>query len=74
MLILGDARNNYHPARAEVLEEISSRVKALYWLNPEPSAYWDSGDSIVKLYAPHCDDVLECRTLRQLEDFVGGLT
>ena len=74
ILILGDARNNYHPARAEVLEEISSRVKALYWLNPEPSAYWDSGDSIVKLYAPHCDDVLECRTLRQLEDFVGGLT
>ena len=74
VLILGDARNNYHPARAEVLEEISSRVKALYWLNPEPSAYWDSGDSIVKLYAPHCDDVLECRTLRQLEDFVGGLT
>ncbi len=74
VLILGDARNNYHPARAEVLEEISSRVKALYWLNPEPAAYWNSGDSIVSLYAPHCEDVLECRTLRQLEDFVGGLT
>ena len=74
VLVLGDARNNYHPAQAHVLEEIRSRVKALYWLNPEPRAYWDSGDSILGLYATHCDDVVECRTLRQLESFVGGLT
>ncbi|MBU6514657.1 MAG: VWA domain-containing protein [Acidobacteria bacterium] len=74
VLVLGDARNNYHPAQAHVLEEIRSRVKALYWLNPEPRAYWDSGDSILGLYAAHCDDVVECRTLRQLESFVGGLT
>jgi hypothetical protein len=73
-LILGDARNNYHPAQAELLEDIRSRVKALYWLNPEPKSYWNSGDSVLSLYAPHCDDVLECRTLRQLETFVGGLT
>ncbi len=73
VLILGDARNNYHPAQAEVLEDIKQRVKALYWLNPEPRSYWNSGDSILSLYAPHCDDVLECRTLRQLEAFVGGL-
>lgn len=74
VMILGDARNNYHPARAEVLEEIRSRVKALYWLNPEPKSYWNSGDSVLGLYAAHCDDVVECRTLRQLETFVGGLT
>jgi uncharacterized protein with von Willebrand factor type A (vWA) domain len=74
VLILGDARNNYHPAQAHVLEDIRSRVKALYWLNPEPRNYWNSGDSILSLYAPHCDDVLECRTLRQLESFVGGLS
>ena len=74
VLILGDARNNYHPARPEVLEVIRSRVKALYWLNPEPQGYWNSGDSVLNLYAPHCDAVLECRTLRQLEEFVGGLT
>ncbi len=73
VLILGDARNNYHPAQADVLEDIRSRVKALYWLNPEPRSYWNSGDSILSLYAPHCDEVLECRTLRQLETFVGGL-
>ena len=74
VLILGDARNNYHPAQAEVLEDIRSRVKALYWLNPEPRSYWNSGDSILGLYAVHCDDVVECRTLRQLETFVGGLS
>jgi len=74
VMILGDARNNYHPAQAEVLEGIRSRVKALYWLNPEPKSYWNSGDSILGLYAAHCDDVVECRTLRQLETFVGGLT
>lgn len=73
VLILGDARNNYHAARAEVLESIASRVRALYWLNPEPTSYWNSGDSVLAAYAPHCDGVLECRTLRQLEDFVGGL-
>jgi uncharacterized protein with von Willebrand factor type A (vWA) domain len=74
VLILGDARNNYHPAQAEVLEEIAERVRAIYWLNPEPRSYWNSGDSILSVYAPHCDDVLECRTLRQLEAFVGGLS
>ncbi|NNN08610.1 MAG: VWA domain-containing protein [Acidimicrobiaceae bacterium] len=74
VLILGDARNNYHPAQAEVLEGIARRVKALYWLNPEPQNYWNSGDSILSLYTPHCDDVIECRTLRQLEAFVGGLS
>lgn len=73
VLILGDARNNYHPAQAEVLEDIARRVKALYWLNPEPRSYWNSGDSVLSLYEPHCADVLECRTLRQLEAFVGGL-
>ena len=32
-----------------------------------------SGDSIVGEYAIHCDEVVECRTLRQLEQFVGEL-
>jgi len=43
-----------------------------YWLNPEPTSYWNSGDSIVNQYAPYCDRVIECRTLRQLEAFVGS--
>jgi uncharacterized protein len=73
VLILGDARNNYHQAHAEVLADIHYRAKAVYWLNPEPTSYWNSGDSVVSQYAPYCDRVIECRTLRQLEAFVGEL-
>ena len=74
ILILGDARNNYHQAHAEVLADLKYRSKAVYWLNPEPTSYWNSGDSIVSHYAPYCERVVECRTLRQLEAFVGELT
>jgi hypothetical protein len=73
ILILGDARNNYHQAHAEVIADLKYRAKAVYWLNPEPTAYWNSGDSIVSQYAPYCEKVIECRTLRQLELFVGEL-
>jgi uncharacterized protein with von Willebrand factor type A (vWA) domain len=73
VLLLGDARNNYHASQAWVVKELRARARHVYWLNPEPRAYWDSGDSIVGEYANHCDEVVECRTLRQLEQFVGGL-
>lgn len=73
VLILGDARNNYHQPRAEVLADLHHRARAVYWLNPEPSSYWNSGDSVIAHYAAHCDAVIECRTLRQLEHFVGTL-
>jgi uncharacterized protein len=73
VLILGDARNNYHAAEAWVLDDLRRRARAVYWLNPEPQGYWNSGDSIVGTYAAHCDAVVECRTLRQLEKFVGTL-
>ena len=73
VLILGDARNNYHQAHPEVLADLHHRARAVYWLNPEPVGYWNSGDSVINQYAPHCDRVIECRTLRQLEAFVGEL-
>ncbi len=73
VLLLGDARNNYHASQAWVVKELQARARHVYWLNPEPRAYWDSGDSIVGEYAVHCDEVVECRTLRQLEQFVGEL-
>lgn len=73
VLILGDARNNYHQAHAEVVADLRYRAKAVYWLNPEPTSYWNSGDSIINQYEPYCDRVIECRTLRQLEAFVGTL-
>jgi uncharacterized protein len=74
VLLLGDARNNYHAPQAWVVKELQARARHVYWLNPEPETYWNSGDSIVGEYARHCDAVVECRTLRQLERFVGELT
>lgn len=73
VLILGDARNNYHASEAWVVADIQSRAKHVHWLNPEPVSYWGSGDSIVMQYGEHCDSVVEVRTLRQLEKFVGEL-
>lgn len=73
VIVLGDARNNYHPSRPELLAHLERRARRLYWLNPEPRAYWDSGDSVIGDYAPFCEEVVECRTLRQLEAFVDKL-
>jgi uncharacterized protein with von Willebrand factor type A (vWA) domain len=70
IILLGDARNNYHAAQAYVLKELRQRARRLYWLNPEPHGYWDTGDSIVSEYGVHCDGVYECRNLRQLQRFV----
>ena len=74
VIILGDARNNYHAARDDALARIASEVGQVYWLNPEPRAGWDTGDSLVSVYSRHCDDVVECRSLAQVVDFVEGLT
>lgn len=74
VLLLGDARNNYHASQAWVVQEIRHRARHVYWLNPEPRSYWGTGDSILDEYAVHCDAVHECRNLRQLEHFVTELT
>jgi hypothetical protein len=73
VLLLGDARNNYHAAQAWVLAEMAKKARHVYWLNPEPRSYWDTGDSIVSQYAVHCDGAYECRNLKQLERFVEQL-
>ncbi len=73
VLLLGDARNNYHASQAWVVKELQHRARHVYWLNPEPRSYWDTGDSIVSDYGIHCDGVFECRNLRQLERFVERL-
>ena len=73
VLILGDARNNYHASRSDILAKVQDRARHLYWLNPEPAQYWNSGDSIIREYAKYCHSVVECRNLRQLEKFVDFL-
>ncbi|MFZ4517053.1 MAG: vWA domain-containing protein [Microthrixaceae bacterium] len=73
VIILGDARNNYHASQSWVIKEMRHKARHVYWLNPEPRAYWDTGDSIVGEYGVHCDGTFECRNLRQLERFVDHL-
>ncbi len=73
VLILGDARNNYHAAEGWIVKALRQKARHVFWLNPEPRSYWDTGDSIVGEYAPHCDGVFEVRNLRQLEAFVDRL-
>jgi uncharacterized protein with von Willebrand factor type A (vWA) domain len=73
VIFTGDARTNYRPARDDLLRAIADRARGIYWLNPEPFRFWDTGDSVMGSYAPGCTGVFEVRTLRQLEQFVEEL-
>ena len=73
VMLLGDARNNYHASQAWIIKEMRQKARHVYWLNPEPKSYWNTGDSIVGEYGTHTDGVYECRNLRQLEAFVEKL-
>jgi len=73
IMILGDARNNYHASESWIIKAMNDKARAVHWLNPEPNSYWDTGDSIVGEYAQHCDGTFEVRNLRQLEGFVDHL-
>jgi len=66
LLVLGDARNNRRPARADVLGRLRARVRSLWWLVPEPRARWGTGDSALESYWPWCDQVLECSSGAEL--------
>jgi uncharacterized protein with von Willebrand factor type A (vWA) domain len=70
VVICGDARSNYHDPEEGHFKAFAERAKATYWLNPEPKGYWNTGDSALTHYSPWCSAVVECRTLRQLENFV----
>lgn len=73
VLVVGDARTNYLEPAADALAEIQRRAGQVYWLNPEPRRNWDSGDSVISRYAPYCGRVQECRSLRQIAEFVQSL-
>ena len=73
VMILGDARNNYHASQSWVVKELESKARKVFWLNPEPRSYWDTGDSIVSEYSTYCEGTFEVRNLRQLEAFVENL-
>lgn len=73
VIILGDARNNYLPERAELLGQIRRRVKQIWWLNPEARSQWNSGDAVMASYLPYCRVAQRCANLNDLERVVDGL-
>ncbi|MDQ6650071.1 MAG: VWA domain-containing protein [Actinomycetota bacterium] len=73
LLVLGDARNNYRSTGAATLRQLCRQARHSYWLNPEPASYWGSGDSATAAYAELVDEMVECRNVAQLEEFVQRL-
>ncbi len=73
VIIAGDARNNYRDFDDEALAGAANTAEAIYWLNPEPRAYWNTGDSLMSRMGAYCTEVYEVRNLSQLEGFVGKL-
>ena len=73
VIVLGDARTNYHDPCEGALKAVSQRAGHVFWLNPEARNVWNSGDSVIARYQPFCDSVRECRNLRQLRAFVEDL-
>ena len=72
LLILGDARNNYRATGLPALKSLVQKSRHAYWLNPEPRAYWGSGDSATSQYADVVE-MVEVRNAVQLEGFVQRL-
>jgi uncharacterized protein with von Willebrand factor type A (vWA) domain len=68
VLILGDARTNGGDPNLDALRRITGRARHAYWLNPERTALWSTGDSAAHAYA----DVVEMHECRNVEQ-LGGL-
>jgi uncharacterized protein len=67
VIILGDARGNRTDPRTDIIGRLSLRSKRIIWLNPEYRSAWGTGDSDMFRYAPFCNLVTVCNTLRHLE-------
>ncbi len=73
VIILGDGRGNRTDPRTDVIGRLSQRCKRIIWLNPEYKSAWGTGDSDMFRYAPFCNLVTVCNTLRQLERVISDI-
>lgn len=73
VLILGDGRSNYGDPGVQALRKIHDRAKRVLWLNPEPKAFWNSGDSEMRRLSTACDRVDSCRSIQDLERLVSEI-
>ena len=69
LLVLGDARSNYSDLASGTLRELAGSARHSWWLNPEHTRHWDTGDSAASAYA-EIVPMVECRNLTQLGEFV----
>ena len=73
LLVLGDARNNRRPPRGDLLAALHRLARRVVWLNPEPAARWNTGDSVMATYERHSDAVLTAWSPRTLDAALGEL-
>ena len=73
LIILGDARGNRTDPRTDIMGRLSLRAKRIIWLNPEYRSAWGTGDSDMYRYAPFCNLVTMCNTLRHLERVISDI-
>ncbi len=73
VIILGDARSNHLDPRVDIIKWIGERSRRVVWLNPEPQAFWGTGDSEMQRYRPYCHVAKTCRTIKDLERVVDNI-
>jgi len=73
LIVIGDARNNYRPINTETIYNLSKKFQNIYWMNPERSQYWNTGDSQFHLYQSISKEYSEVRNFEQLKTFVNSI-
>ncbi len=72
LLVLGDARSNYSDLALPVVGQLVHDARRAWWLNPEHTRHWNTGDSAAREYGALMS-MVECRNLAQLGAFVHDL-
>ncbi|WP_369240814.1 VWA domain-containing protein [Streptomyces sp. R21] len=72
VFVLGDARTNMSDPNLAALRRIGERARRVYWLNPEGTSQWGTGDSAALDYA-EVVEMHECRNVQQLSELVARL-
>ena len=73
LIVIGDARNNYRPINKETVVNLSKKFQNIYWMNPERSQYWNTGDSQFHHYQSISKKHSEVRNFEQLKTFINSI-
>ena len=73
LIVIGDARNNYRPINTETIYKLSKKFQNIYWMNPERSQYWNTGDSQFHHYQSISKKYSEVRNFEQLKTFINSI-